>query len=153
MKLKNWKAWLPAAIWMGVIFAMSAAPGDVSGAQSGLIVRIILAVHSLFGCNTPLAPDTLDLIHTLVRKAAHMSEYAVLALLSLHALRQNGARYPMRTALALCVLYAATDEFHQAFVPDRGPSPLDVAIDTLGACSGLAFSLAVSRTRHRKPTT
>ena len=153
MALNKLKAWLPAALWMGVIFAMSAAPGDVSGAQSGLIVRVITAVHGLFFGDAPLAPDALDLLHTLVRKAAHMSEYAVLALFYLHALRQSKARRPMRTALVLCALYAATDEFHQAFVPDRGPSPVDVMIDTAGACIGLALSPVLSRLRRCKPTT
>ena len=153
MTLKKRKAWLPACLWMGIIFMMSAAPGDVSGAQSGLIVRMIFSVHHLFFGKTPLAAETLDLLHTLVRKAAHMSEYAVLAPLYLYALRRNGARRPMRTALVLCVLYAATDEIHQAFVPDRGPSPVDVMIDTAGASVGLVLSLAVSRIRNCKPTT
>ena len=153
MKLKTLKAWLPALLWMGVIFMMSAAPGDLSGEQSGLIVRVILSVHGLFFGGAQPAPDTLELLHTLVRKAAHMSEYAVLALLFLHALRQSGAQRPWRTALLLCALYAASDEVHQAFVPDRGPSPVDVLIDTAGACIGLALARMVSRARHRKPTT
>jgi len=46
--LKTLKAWLPALLWMGVIFMMSAAPGDLSGEQSGLIVRVILSVHGFF---------------------------------------------------------------------------------------------------------
>ena len=153
MRLKDRKSWLPAVLWMGVIFMMSAAPGDVSGEQSGLIVRVILAVYGFFFGDAQLAPDTLNLLHTLLRKAAHMSEYAVLALLYLYALRKNGARRPMRAALMLSVLYAATDEFHQAFVPDRGPSPVDVMIDAAGAAIGLALSLAVSRIARRNPAT
>jgi len=153
MKLKTLKAWLPALLWMGVIFMMSAAPGDLSGEQSGLIVRVILSVHGFFFGEKQLSPDVLELLHTLVRKAAHMSEYAVLALLYLHALRQSGAPRPWRKALLLCALYAASDEVHQAFVPDRGPSPVDVLIDTAGACIGLALARIASRTRHSKPTT
>lgn len=153
MKLKRLKAWLPAFLWMGVIFLMSATPGDLSGAQSGLIVRVILAVYGFFFGGEQLAPDTLNLLHTLVRKAAHMSEYAVLALLYLHALRQNGVRRPWRTALLLCALYAASDEIHQAFVPDRGPSPIDVLIDTSGACIGLALARIASHIRRHRSTT
>lgn len=153
MKLKKLKAWLPAVLWMGVIFAMSAAPGDLSGEQSGLIVRVILSVHGFFFGEKQLSPDVLALLETLVRKAAHMSEYAVLALLFLHALRSEGARHPMRTALLLCALYAASDEIHQAFVPDRGPSPVDVLIDTAGACIGLALSRIAARIRRNRSTT
>ena len=51
------------------------------------------------------------------------------------------------------MMSAATDEIHQAFVPDRGPSPVDVMIDTAGASVGLVLSLAVSRIRNCKPTT
>ena len=151
--MKTLTAWLPAALWMGVIFFMSAAPGDVSGEQSGLIVDLILWAHGLFFGQAQLAPDALALLETLVRKAAHMSEYAVLACLYLHALCKSGARRPAFTALLLCVLYAASDEFHQAFVPDRGPSPVDVMIDAAGACIGLGLASAVSRIRkQRKPT-
>jgi VanZ family protein len=47
-------------------------------------------------------------------------------------------------ALLLCLLYGMSDEFHQSFVPDRTPSVLDVAADTIGACIGI-----VIRTRKR----
>ena len=151
--MKHPKAWFPAAAWMVVIFLMSAASGDISGEQSGLIVRMILAVHGVFFGNTPLAPETIDLIHTFVRKAAHMSEYAVLALLYLYALCKNEAKRPLRTALLLCTMYAATDEIHQAFVPDRGPSPIDVMIDTAGAGVGLALARLTALLRSSKPTT
>ena len=136
---------------MVVIFLMSAAPGNISGEQSGLIVRMILAVHGVFFGDTPIAPETIDLIHTFVRKAAHMSEYAVLTLLYLYALCKNEAKRPLRTALLLCALYAATDEIHQAFVPDRGPSPIDVMIDTAGAAVGLALHRLACRIRYKHP--
>ena len=153
MRLKHPRAWLPAAAWMGFIFLMSAAPGDVSGEQSGLIVRVVLAVYSALFGGAQMSPQMLDLIHTLIRKAAHMSEYAVLALSFLYALRKNGAKRPLVTALLLCALYAATDEIHQAFVPDRGPSPIDVMIDTAGAAVGLVLYRIACRIRYKHPDT
>lgn len=145
--MKKCAAWLPAVAWMGLIFFMSAAPGDVSGAQSGALVQLLLAAHALFFGEAALPPDALCLLETLIRKAAHMSEYAVLALLYAHALTANRARRPVRTALLLCALYAATDEIHQAFVPERGPAAADVLIDTLGAAAGLALR-RLFRFRH-----
>ena len=73
------------------------------------------------------------MINLLVRKGAHMAEYAVLLLLYRRALHASGARRPGLAALCLCACYAATDEGHQAFVAGRGPSVADVCIDTLGA--------------------
>lgn len=146
--MKRRMAWLPACLWMGVIFLMSAAPGEVSGEQSGLIVRILLAIRGFLFGEAALSPDALGQLEFLVRKAAHMGEYAVLALLDLYALRKNGARRPACTALLLCALFAAGDELHQAFVPDRGPSPADVAIDTCGALLALALARALSRFMH-----
>ena len=146
--MKKLLPWLPAALWMGFIYLMSAAPGDISGAQSGRLVRLIASAYGFASGGASLAPDALHTLETLVRKAAHMGEYAVLSLLYARALTQNGAKRPALASLILCALYAATDEIHQAFVPDRGPAVTDVAIDTLGASLGLLFRLAVSRYRR-----
>ena len=131
--MKRTKAWLGAIAWMGVIFFMSAMPGDVSGAQSGRIAELALrAMAFLFGEDAAAAvsPENINL---LVRKGAHMAEYAVLLLLYRRVLHASGARRPGLAALCLCACYAATDEGHQAFVAGRGPSVVDVCIDTLGA--------------------
>ena len=138
--MKKAMAFVPATLWMGVIFMMSATPGDVSGAQSGTIAQLVCgAVSFLFGerAAAGLSPDGINL---LVRKAAHMTEYAILFLLEYGALRSCGARRPGAAALLICVGYAATDEWHQGFVAGRGPSVVDVGIDALGA--GLAWGAA-----------
>ena len=104
--------WIPVAIWMTVIFFLSS--------QSSF----------------PHAPD--QLIDLIGRKLAHFSEYALLALLVGRALA-SGGRSSIRVfgwTLGICLLYAASDEWHQSFVPLRTPSPVDVGIDMLGATSG-----------------
>ena len=131
--MKKAGAWLGALAWMGVIFMMSAMPGEVSGAQIGRIAQLALrAMAFLFGedAASSVSPDMINL---LVRKGAHMAEYAVLFLLYRRALHASGARRPGFAALCLCACYAATDEGHQAFVAGRGPSVADVGIDSLGA--------------------
>ena len=143
--MKRAKAWLSALAWMGVIFLMSAMPGDVSGAQSGRIANLALkAIAFLFGeaAAAGVSPETINL---LVRKGAHMAEYAILFLLYRRALAEGGARRPGAAALCLCALYAATDEGHQAFVADRGPSVVDVGIDALGAALAWGVQGAVRR--------
>lgn len=133
MGLKKTMAWAMVIAWMVVIFAMSAMPGDVSGQQSGTITEIVLsAIRAVRGEEAAAAVD-VGLLEHLVRKAAHMAEYAVLFWLSHRALRLSGARRPGLYALLMCAAYAATDELHQVFTEDRGPSPTDVMIDTAGA--------------------
>jgi VanZ family protein len=97
--------WLPVLLWAAVIFALSSIPSLSSG----------------FG-----AWDTI------LRKGAHVTEYAVLAVLLVRALEQE------LPAFALAVAYAATDELHQTFVRGRHGSPVDVVIDAIGVALGLA---------------
>jgi VanZ family protein len=100
-KLTNW---LPVLLWAGVIFALSSIPSLGTG---------------------------LGDWDTILRKGAHMTEYAVLAVLLLRAIDREAP------ALALGILYAASDEVHQGFVRGRHASPVDVAIDTVGLLIGL----------------
>jgi VanZ like family len=69
-----------------------------------------------------------------LRKLAHPAEYAILGLLLLRATGRSS------TAFVLATLYAVTDELHQAFVPGRHASLLDVAIDATGVAVGLALA-------------
>lgn len=81
-----------------------------------------------------------------VVKGYHMAEYALLFLLARFALRSLARFTPPRAAVvaaALCLLYAASDEWHQTFVPGRGGTWHDVAID---AC-GIALAWFVVRAR------
>ena len=137
--MQRLKAWAPAAIWMGVIFFMSAMPGDMSQDQSGMLLKLVLWIlRLLLGADTAskLSPDTL---HLLIRKGAHMTEYAVLFLCYHRALKFEGAKRPKLYALLLCAFYASTDEWHQSFTENRGPSPVDVGIDTIGAALAMCL--------------
>ena len=87
----------------------------------------------------------MDALEMVVRKCAHMGEYAVLFWLWAHALSVSGAKHPARTALIVCAAYAASDEFHQCFSDGRGPSPVDVMIDTAGASIALGLRAAARR--------
>ena len=147
--MKKACAWLPALLWMGLIYLMSAMPGDVSGAQSGMLTEMLLSFLSfLTGGAVRLSADVL---HLLIRKGCHMAEYAVLALLCLRALRICGAAHAAVSALAISVFYAAGDEFHQGFVAGRGPSPVDVCIDALGAVLALLAARAILCIRRKTP--
>lgn len=103
--------WLPVAAWCGLIFALSSVPGLDSGLSWDFTLR----------------------------KCAHMFEYAILFMLirrALAATTQLSRGACVSAAFALAVLYAVSDELHQSFVPNRGPSALDVLIDAAGVLGG-----------------
>lgn len=75
------------------------------------------------------------LVDLLVKKGGHATGYALLALVNMRALGWDRKRWWL--AWLIAVLYSATDEFHQSFVPGRHPTITDVGIDALGAAVGL----------------
>lgn len=82
---------------------------------------------------------------TILRKLAHMAEYGVLFLLWLRALAgAGGSRSPV-IAAAITIAYAASDEWHQSFVPTRHGTATDVLIDA----GGVLIAYALWRQRHR----
>jgi len=98
-----------------------------------------------------LAPEisaaSILAVQFFVRKAAHLTEYAILAALLLRALRPGRGKVAMPLllwTLFIAAAYAMLDEFHQSFVTSRTGSPRDVMIDVCGAAVGLALYWIVS---------
>lgn len=129
-------------LWAVVIFIGS---GDVLSASHTWI--LLKPIRWLF----PSASDeTLVLIHFLVRKAGHLSEYAIFAMLAARAFRTSSHDLLRRqwfwVSLLLAIGYALTDEFHQSFVASRTASIYDSSIDSMGAL----IALTIIWLRHRK---
>jgi VanZ family protein len=114
--------WLPVVLWGVVIFTMSTS--TFSSINTSRFIEPILTWFF------PLASkETISVLHALVRKSAHFTEYGVLFWLLLRG-PMAGRPY---AALAACVIYAFLDEGHQIFVVGRTPSLWDVALDSTGA--------------------
>ena len=143
-------AWLPVVVWMTCIFIGS--------------TDLLAASHTsrfLGPLIHWLAPGLdADAVHTfqvLVRKAGHVSEYAVLCALCWRGLAfREGATRPVRelrrramTAWGIAVAFAVTDEWHQSFVPSREGQVRDVAVDALGATLAILGILWWFRRRNR----
>lgn len=118
-------AWLPAALYMALIWAISS-----------------IALPELPIEQVPLQD-----------KGVHFLEYGALGLLVAHAtLRTWPHRSAARTlplAVLITVAWGVLDEIHQGFVAGRSAEVLDIVADTLGAIAGAAarFALRIARRR------
>jgi VanZ family protein len=102
-----------------------------------------------------MSPQTIWVILVFMRKCAHVTEYAILALLLWRALRSLPAvsmKMSMSFGAALlgCTVFAAMDEFHQSFVKSRTPSVHDVLLDVAGALLGLLIGASLARRHFKK---
>jgi VanZ family protein len=133
----------PLVAWAVLIFIGS---GNVLSAEHTSILLPI--VKWLF----PSAnPQFLSVVHFLIRKAGHLTEYAILATLGARAFRHSPHQVLRRNwfwlSLLLAIAYALSDEFHQSFVPARTASIYDCMIDT----SGAFIALLVVRVNTPRP--
>ncbi len=145
--------WAPVLIWMCLIFSGS---GDSASFQhsSGLLRPLLVWLFP------SLSNEGFENTVFVVRKFAHLFEYAVLSILLWRALRRarpgeemSWAWSRVSGAFGLAVAYAVTDELHQLLVPTRQGSAVDVLIDSLGAALGLAVVYLLGRWRNSRPPT
>ena len=115
---------------LALIWGNSLMTGESSGSFSGAVVAFLSRFLPFFSG---------EMGHTLLRKLAHFSEFACLGLLMGTTLRLYGK--PVFRATGLGLAAACVDETIQVFVPDRGPSPIDIWIDTCGVTAGIAIVL------------
>lgn len=123
-KFKKFLVWTEVILWCGVIFYFSSIP--------------YLMIEQL---------GVLDLI---LRKIAHISEYAVLSALLFRAFKTTTKLSYNKIYLytvSLCILYAISDEIHQHFVPGRNCRILDIVIDTVGVILGIVLYIKNSKTK------
>lgn len=122
--------WLPVILWAAVITLASA--DEFSARNTGTVIEKVIA--AILG--HPLPPEQFDPLHFVIRKLAHLAEYAVLGALAFRACRADergwNAKWAL-TAVAVALAVAIVDELHQSFVPSRTGSPIDVLFDTAGA--------------------
>lgn len=124
MKKKTWK-WTCLLLWMLIIFLFSSQPH--SGEMThGIIEKILPTIKT---------NSLIDIINFLIRKSAHLTEYFVLALLTISLLKEytKQERKILLISILICFLYACTDEYHQSLVPGRTSTFKDVLIDTSGS--------------------
>ena len=143
-----------ALAWMLLIFCFSAADGtessDTSHTVGRFLGRLFISGYSEMSEEEQL--EWADKLDYPIRKGAHASEYAVLAVLIFGALgegtvfdRRKYSRYLF--SFIFTALYACTDEFHQTFVPGRAGAAIDVMVDMIGVAAGMiiVFLICIMR--------
>lgn len=120
--MRKLKYFIPSLILMIVIFSFSSQTGTESSGLSGQIVQIIYQYTHI------------HIPELIIRKGAHMSEYALLCFTFIYGFYKCGYSLKQMIFFSLCAtfLYACSDEFHQLFVGGRAGQFTDVCIDTSG---------------------
>ncbi len=119
--------WLPALLMMAAIFAFSSIPSN--------------------------AMPRFGWMDLLVKKGGHALGYALLALAYRHGLGEKGGGRAGWLAWGLAAVYAASDEFHQSFVPGRNAALEDVLVDAAGAGLAMAVWNYRSKVKSRRSGT
>ena len=132
---------------LALIWGNSLVSGSTSGQISGGIMELFMELLRI-------PADFTDVVHLIIRKLAHLTEFACLAaLISWHLRLVKEKRvHQMLLAVLLAMAAALVDETIQLYTPDRGPSLLDVWIDTLGAVLGMTAAQLVCHTNKKNKT-
>lgn len=151
LKTPAWRARLwrygPVVAW--ACFVLLASSSSFSASNTSRIIRPLLVW--LF---PGVSEASLQQAHFLVRKAAHFTEYALLALLAARAFRTSSRPALVRrwwlASFALVACVALADEYHQSFLPSRTGTIYDSLLDMAGGAAALACAalwLALKRRR------
>ncbi len=135
--MKNIKYFIPSLIIMIIIFSFSVQTGDESsGLSSSIVTWIYQNLH-------------ISLSEFIIRKAAHMSEYAVLTFSLIFGFYKSefSLRNIVIYALVITFLYACSDEAHQLFVNGRAGQLSDVLIDISGGIIASLLYLIYAKRR------
>jgi len=128
----RWNRFLPAVLWMAVIFTLSSRSGDDLGTWLPYVNRVIPGLAGF---------DPM-----------HYAAYFVLALTIAYGQGERLASSWKGFLLnvAICVLYGISDEWHQSFVPGRSPEMADIWRDAAGSAAGAGLALGIGLFRRRR---
>lgn len=134
------RLWRYAPVLLWVAFIFSASGSGFSFSNTSRVVRPLMLW--LF---PDISEESLYFVHYLVRKASHIAEYALLALLLARAFLSSSRallrRHWIGVSFLVVLLCASLDEFRQSFIGSRIGSIYDVLIDMLGGAMALTAIL------------
>ena len=146
--LRLFSRYFPLIAWL-VFISFASSDNLNAGNTSRIIGPLILWLFP------STSPETLAVVNVITRKIAHITEYAILGFLAARAFRTSP--HPaikqrwFLNCLALVVVYALLDEYHQSFVPSRTASIVDSLIDMAGGLTALIIVWKRTATNTREP--
>lgn len=151
-------AFLPSLLLLYMIFGFSSQDAETSGSLSFEISLFLVRLFSPFlpvTASEDIVLERAEVIHIFVRKAAHMTEYFLLALslqLPLYCYLKEKLSFKKRLIIGFLttVCIAAIDEFYQTTIPGRSGNMIDVCIDSMGALIATFFLLVLFYIKNRK---
>lgn len=129
-----------------IIFGFSNQDSKKSGGLSQKVAEFVVRfVPNLEQLEQEQKTVITDRIESVIRKIAHFTIYTLVGflLMSLMCTYKLKQLDQVSISLIIGVIYASTDEIHQAFIPGRGPQVTDVMLDSLGVLTGIFISLLV----------
>ncbi len=129
-----------------IIFKFSSQIAEESDGVSNVLLRKIIDVFPYTkGLSEEIKIKMVEHGNPIIRKLAHFSIYALVGVWIMSFMSTFNIRLYKKWIISMLVgvTYAASDEFHQSFVPGRGPSIVDVAIDSLGVLTGILVVLII----------
>lgn len=133
--------------WMTLIFIFSARPAELSSQDSSRMGHLVgkILVSDYEAWSEVQQDQYAEGIDHVVRKTAHFTEYAILGFLLTGAVSPGIGWKSVFLSGSMGILYAASDEFHQRFVPGRSGQLSDVLLDSVGVCAGVFLGVLFLR--------
>ena len=123
-----------------IIFGFSSQDGEQSGNLSLKVTNFIVEMFSkVKNMDVTLKMHYIERLHPIIRKLAHFSIYCLVgfSVMGFWCTFDIRNKYKLLWSILIGVAYAVSDEFHQSFIPGRGPSIRDVCIDSAGVLTGI----------------
>lgn len=146
---------IPALCMMIAIFYFSSQDASSSSKLSGgIVTQMFGTIEDILEVEL-VEPDNyhkIEKVETLIRKLAHMTEYAILAIalyIPFYVYGKRGRKIILWSE-TLCIIYAITDEIHQLFVPGRSGQFVDVFIDGIGGLIGCFIISKILMNLHKQ---
>lgn len=130
--MKKIKYFIPAILWMGLIFFFSSQNGTASDSNSYFLINLLGKI----GINISSSIG-LSVANFIVRKTAHVTEYFILFMLLYFGFKKIYLKNIIIYPAIITILYSISDEFHQLFIEGRSGRIKDVFIDSIGVLIGL----------------
>ena len=151
MRRKFGPRWFRILLWvllllnMAIIFALSSKTAAESTVTSDAVLAKPMEVYEAFHPEKVGNEKVYWWFQFIVRKAAHVAEYAALCVWATGLVCAYRVRFAYSLGCGFTAFYAATDELHQLLVPGREGKITDWLFDCLGALVGLLIVYLIIR--------